>query len=293
MVEHPADVSPARLETPPPPQAGDLSSVAEPAPRVYYVGEVMDNGHIAGHGPGAAMRDDPVFSTPGGAQGTSQLPKNAPDFVVSPGGTAFPVPKGAMGPVSVINPAGNRTGIAFTDGAGGANSKVTTMRIMNPTLPKGSSPGYPKGYIKYENSAFPTPQGVDPYTGKTLPNSLSHFQLIKSGEIAMVDMKKSILKAIRGLKVVDAILDIGDAGVSFENGTSLAIYNNFLLLGMTPGDVKGLIGKAVTDIDEDKYRVSIKFDNDSVIQIDMRDEAYTGPEAMQLRVPGETIVVWN
>ena len=29
--------------------------------------------------------------------------------------------------------------------------------------------------IKYENSASPKPQGVDLYTGKTLPNSQSHF----------------------------------------------------------------------------------------------------------------------
>lgn len=97
--------------------------------------------------------------------------------MVSPNGTAFPVPKGATGPTPVTNPAGNQTGVAFTGGAGGANGQVTTMRIMNPTPPRGSSPGYPNGYIKYENSALPKPQGVDPYTGKTLPNSQSHFPI--------------------------------------------------------------------------------------------------------------------
>ncbi len=53
------------------------------------------------------------------------------------------------------------------------------MRIMNPTDARGSSPGYPDGYIKYENSVQPKPQGVDPYTGKTLPNSQSHFPITK------------------------------------------------------------------------------------------------------------------
>ena len=48
------------------------------------------------------------------------------------------------------------------------------MRIMDPTPPRGASPGYPNGYIKYENMVG---QGVDPYTGKTLPNSRSHFPL--------------------------------------------------------------------------------------------------------------------
>jgi RHS repeat-associated protein len=103
--------------------------------------------------------------------------KNSPDFVVSPSGTAFPVPKGATGPTPVLNPAGKQTGVAYTGGAGGANGKVSTMRIMDPTPAKGSSPGYPNGYIKYENSASPKPQGVDPYSGKTLPNSQSHFPI--------------------------------------------------------------------------------------------------------------------
>ncbi len=57
------------------------------------------------------------------------------------------------------------------------NGQVTTMRIMDPTPARGGSPGYPNGYIKYENSASPKPQGVDPYTGKTLPNSQSHFPI--------------------------------------------------------------------------------------------------------------------
>lgn len=104
-------------------------------------------------------------------------PSKGPDFVVSPGGTAFPVPNGATGPTPVLNPAGNQTGAAFTGGTGGTNGQVSTMRIMNPTPARGNSPGYPKGYIKYENSASPKPQGVDPYSGKTLPNSKSHFPI--------------------------------------------------------------------------------------------------------------------
>lgn len=98
----------------------------------------------------------------------------APDFIVSPNGTTYPVPKGAQGPTPVINPAGKQTGTAYTGGTGGANGQVDTIRIMDPTPPRGNSPGYPNGYIKYENAAG---QGVDPYTGKTLPNSQSHFPI--------------------------------------------------------------------------------------------------------------------
>ncbi len=110
------------------------------------------------------------------AQGTKRLDEggSGPDFVVSPGGTAYPVPKNAAGPSDVINPAGKRTGSAFTGGKGGANGQVDTMRIMDPTPPRGKSPGYPNGYIKYENKAG---QGVDPYTGRTIPNSQSHYPI--------------------------------------------------------------------------------------------------------------------
>ena len=107
-------------------------------------------------------------------KGAGKASDKAPDFVVSPGGTAFPVPKGATGPTPVVNPGGKTTGSAFTGGNGGANGKVDTMRIMNPTPPRGKSPGYPNGYIKYENKSG---QGVDPYTGRTLSNKDSHFPI--------------------------------------------------------------------------------------------------------------------
>lgn len=98
----------------------------------------------------------------------------SPNFVVSPNGTVFPVPKGAVGPKTVINPSGKTTGTAFTSGRGGANGQVDTVRIMNPTPPRGKSPGYPNGYIKYENKSG---QGVNPYTGRTISNKNSHFPI--------------------------------------------------------------------------------------------------------------------
>ena len=45
---------------------------------------------------------------------------------------------------------------------------------MDPTPPRGRSPGYPDGYGKYENSKL---QGVNPYTGRTVPNTESHYPI--------------------------------------------------------------------------------------------------------------------
>ena len=95
---------------------------------------------------------------------------NSPNFLVDPSGQTFPVPKGATGHSAVANP----TGSAFTGGAGGEKGQVNTMRIMNPTPPRGKSPGYPNGYIKYKNM---NGQGVNPYTGKTSSNLENHYPI--------------------------------------------------------------------------------------------------------------------
>jgi RHS repeat-associated protein len=112
--------------------------------------------------------------TRGGKNIDRILSPKAPDFVVAPDGTAFKVPQNAEGPVPVVNPSGNTTGTAFVNGVGGDNGKVSTMRLMQPTPARGNSPGYPSGYIKFENKSG---QGVDPNTGRTLPNSKSHFPI--------------------------------------------------------------------------------------------------------------------
>jgi len=120
--------------------------------------------------PGSTAPAENIQLIPGPGGGTA-----APNFVVSPNGTAYPVPAGAQGPTPVINPAGNQTGVAFTGGSGGANGQVSTMRLMNPTPPRGNSPGYPNGYIVYQNNASPTPQLVNPLTGQTTSRALGHY----------------------------------------------------------------------------------------------------------------------
>jgi len=42
------------------------------------------------------------------------LVHNGPGFIVSPNGTVFPVPSGAVGPTPTFNSAGAQTGVAFT-----------------------------------------------------------------------------------------------------------------------------------------------------------------------------------
>lgn len=101
-----------------------------------------------------------------------------------------------------------------------------------------------------------------------------------------------MLSQLNGLKVKNILLIPGDAGVNFEDGTSLCIYNRFDLLGFGLEEASILIGSTVTEATESESSAVIRF-GDRAIQVDLRDEAYEGPEAMQLLVPGKPIVVWN
>lgn len=85
-------------------------------------------------------------------------PRRAPDFIVTPSGTAYPVPRGATGP----EPANNGRGFQFQGGAGGngLDGRVSGFRFMDPVM---SGPySYPNGYGSYNNSSNQT---VNPYTG--------------------------------------------------------------------------------------------------------------------------------
>ena len=94
-----------------------------------------------------------------------------PAFLGQANGPAIAIPEGATA-TSVLNRNGNVTGFAYTGGSGGngLNDAVTGVRIMNPTS------RYPNGYVTYMGNGR---QGVNPITGRTIPNSdpMRHIRL--------------------------------------------------------------------------------------------------------------------
>ena len=137
-------------------------------------GEAASTGRIAATATNSARWTNAESKLANAAEGKASTNTS---FLVDESGQTFPVPEGATGPNPSFNPAGNQTGVQYTGGRGGANGQVRTMRVMDAVPAKGKAPGYPKGYIKYENGASPKPQGVDPTSGKTLPSSQSHYPL--------------------------------------------------------------------------------------------------------------------
>lgn len=78
--------------------------------------------------------------------------------------------------------------------------------------------------------------------------------------------------------------------IVFADGTVLNIFNSYSYDGASLFDVSNL---KVIDVSELEKVVTIKLENGSVLMIDLKEEAYNGPEAMMLIREGESPVVWN
>ncbi len=106
--------------------------------------------------------------------------KPAPNFIVDEGGVAYPIPKDFSGPF----PTYNGKGIMYTGEKGGENGTISSVRFMDPVPPKGKSPGYPNGYVKYENSSE---QGVNPYSGRTGTRTETHIPMSVKSKLPIVN----------------------------------------------------------------------------------------------------------
>ena len=98
-----------------------------------------------------------------------------------------------------------------------------------------------------------------------------------------------------GLTVVDIDLPDGDfsAGIRFENEAAIGIHNDYETRGFSRSSAQELVGRSIKAVSEDSAHISITFDNDWRIEIDMSDEGYSGPEAVELHVPRKFPTIWN
>jgi len=126
------------------PGPGDAAAAAKIANRALDAGEVIaKNADVAADAASSAARNLPT-------------PNRGPDFVVTPSGTAHPVPSGATGPTSTRAP-----GMQYTGGSGGPgmDSRTSGGRFMDATP-------YHNERVSYMNRSGQT---VDPATGQTIP----------------------------------------------------------------------------------------------------------------------------
>jgi len=106
---------------------------------------------------------------------------------------------------------------------------------------------------------------------------------------------RTALQELIGLKVSKASLVHDYLQIFFEGGAVLNVYNPFRLSGgaARDGGAPPVGASVLASVEEEGRKIELTFSNGVVVSIDMRDEAYQGPEALELVRAGSPTVVWR
>lgn len=102
----------------------------------------------------------------------------------------------------------------------------------------------------------------------------------------------SPLHSLEGLTVTAIVTPHDYVQLQFGDQIGISVYNAVTVLPKTQ-NIRKLVGKTVSSIIEGKNGIEIKFIDDTCLIIDMRPDAYRGPEALELHRYGQPLVVWN
>jgi len=101
----------------------------------------------------------------------------------------------------------------------------------------------------------------------------------------------SQLDVLVGMVVTDALQVHDYVQLLFEKDVSLNIYNGWRLCN--GDDLRALNGATLLTVEEKQAKLIFSFSNGKGLDIDLCDDAYNGPEALELNIPGQPTVVWN
>lgn len=98
-----------------------------------------------------------------------------------------------------------------------------------------------------------------------------------------------------GAKVLEAMMVHDYLQLFFENQTILTIFNLFHVLDSEGRvqDTSFLKDGILNQVSESSQQVMMSFSTGVTLCIDLREQAYEGPEAMTLKRPGHPLMVWR
>ncbi|WP_240797023.1 hypothetical protein [Stenotrophomonas maltophilia] len=110
----------------------------------------------------------------------------------------------------------------------------------------------------------------------------------------MIDHQAKALQPMIGKNVTLDVED-GMATIGTDDGWKLHIYNSFSLLGDCIAETPppSTLSLVLEDCRFDHETMVAQFSRGVTLIVDLSDEGYSGPEAMQLNSPNGTIVIWN
>jgi hypothetical protein len=106
----------------------------------------------------------------------------------------------------------------------------------------------------------------------------------------MINEMNYFLRQLIGLEIAK-MADIHDySQVFFTDGSTLNIFNSYVLEGV---DMKEVQGRIINNATEGADEVKLSLTPSGSILVDIRDIAYIGPEAMEYVSKDNQITVWN
>lgn len=110
----------------------------------------------------------------------------------------------------------------------------------------------------------------------------------------MIKHHAEALRPLIGKNVTLGIKD-GMATIGAHDGWELHIYNSFSLLGdgIAENAPPSTLSLVLEDCRFDHETMVAQFSRGVTLTVDLSDDGYSGPEAMQLNSPDGTIVIWN
>lgn len=110
----------------------------------------------------------------------------------------------------------------------------------------------------------------------------------------MMDHQAETLRPLIG-KNVKLRMEDGMATIGTDDGWELHIYNSFSLHcdGIAEPPPPSTLSLVLQDCRFDRQTMVAQFSSGASLTVDLSDDGYSGPEAMQLNSPDGTIVIWN
>lgn len=99
----------------------------------------------------------------------------------------------------------------------------------------------------------------------------------------------SKLELIKNKKIVSINYIHGYLQIFFEQNCTLNIFNNFTI----SKEIICFKNEILKSFEEEKTFIKLIFSNDEYIIIDLSDDAYNGPEAIELSNDDKEIIIWS
>ncbi|MGH7034690.1 MAG: hypothetical protein ACREFL_13240 [Stellaceae bacterium] len=108
----------------------------------------------------------------------------------------------------------------------------------------------------------------------------------------MTGKQMSPLHRLESLTATEAIHVHDYMQLAFGDNARLSIYNDTSIMPASK-ELDDLVGQIVVAVSENSDSIEIRFLNATKLIIDLRPDAFRGPEALQLQFPGEPAIVWK